>query len=247
MKTTSWRLAVGCLMLVLGGSRARAEYHTIDLSPVANGNLQNIDSGFPSSSATLGGVPFTFQTSTAGNNIWHADYATGRNPLTVDISVGVYGVDRVMTLLNTFWGQAGTSYASIEFFGSDGADYTVDLLGNVDIRDYNNDGWTNSINGTSTVNVVSVNGGQHRLDMQTFVLPTAFRTQTLTTIRLSDNGGYDFQRIFIAGVTVQTVPEPSTLALCGLSILTLSAGCSLRCRRGGMAREIGSFEAGTEG
>jgi hypothetical protein len=100
------------------------------------------------------------------------------------------------------------------FTGTNEASYQFDLVGNSDIRDYNNDGWTNNINGTTTINVVSLSGGQHRLDMQTITLPGSFLGQTLLSIDLVDNGP-GFQRTIPSGVTVgsSAVPLPGTLGL----------------------------------
>src|ERR1043165_2851670 len=44
--------------------------------------------------------------------------------------------------------------------------------------------------------------------MQKFVLPAAFATQTLTTVRFIDNGAQDFQRIWVYGLTVGTGGVP---------------------------------------
>ena len=165
----------------------------------ANARLQSINSGFPQGEVVLGGVPFSIPTS--GNNIWHSANAPGNNPRLIDIPVDIWRAQEVHTLINTYWGITGpSSYASLEFFGSGGAHYTKNLVGNVDIRDYNQGGYTNSINGTTTTNVVQIGG--HRLDKQRIVLPPEFRTQRLVRIRLADLGANGAQRVFLSGVTV---------------------------------------------
>jgi hypothetical protein len=147
----------------------------------------------------LGGVPFEIPTQ--ANNYWHSEHADGDNPRSIDIFVGRPDVREVHTLINTYWGQSGPgSYAWLEFFGSDGAYFRKDLVGNEDIRDFNQLWFTNSINGTTTVNVVLI--GSHRLDKQAIALPADFQDEELSTIRLSDNGAYNWQRVFLAGVTV---------------------------------------------
>jgi PEP-CTERM motif len=96
------------------------------------------------------------------------------------------------------------------------------FVSNVDIRDYNNDGWTDTINGTTTTNVFNDStdnwGMAGRLDMQQISLPSSFADQTLTSIELIDNGGPSTQRVVLDGVTVQTasVPEPSSIILLGI-------------------------------
>lgn len=221
-------LIFGCLLAAAPASQAG--YTTLALDSIANGSLQaDVDPGYPSGAPiVLGGVPFDLPAT--GNNTWFASLAANQGAGTVSatLNVSVVGASAVDTLINTFWGQAGpTSYASIQFLGSAGGDYTYALVGNSDIRDYNNFFWTNSINGASTVNVVSLNDGQHRLDKQHIVLPVEFLTQTLTQIIFTDTGNQNFQRVFVSGVTVETasaaVPEPASCALMGLGIVVLAA------------------------
>ena len=101
-------------------------------------------------------------------------------------------------------------------------------VGNVDIRGYEtiDDEGPSSINGTTTINVFNCPsdkfGRPGRLDMQNIALPSAFATQTLTTIELVDNGGYNIQRAILDGVTVG-VPEPSTFVLLGSGAVVLAA------------------------
>jgi hypothetical protein len=143
-----------------------------------------------------------------GNNYWNSYYAEGLNPRILEAPVNQYGVTEVHTLINTLWGRPGPeSYAYIEFIGSDGAYYRKDLVGNDDIRDVRpNIYTTNVINETTTINVWT--DGYYRLDKQQYILPIAFHTQNLDTIRLVDNGADGWQRVFLAGVTVKTLlPE----------------------------------------
>ena len=197
-------------------SAATASFTTIQFA--RTWRMQSFEPGFPSGPQTFGGVPFAIPSS--GFNIW-ASYNVGL-PATRTFPVGVFGVDRVYTLMNTYWGETGPgTLAAIEFNGSEGAFYRYYLDGNVDIRDWN--AWpqsTNSINGTTTVNALTLGNGS-RLDRQTFTLPPEFRSQTLTSVRLLDNGAPGTQTIFLAGLTVHTVPEPETHALVIASALAL--------------------------
>lgn len=184
----------------------------IDLAPYANRRLQNIGYGavslYPEGRLILGGRPFMIPV--GGNNVWTGAATTGPNPRTLDVSVNATGVRQVYTLINTLWGERDSgAWASITFFGSAGAVYTVQLDGNNHIRDYLWNTWTNTINGTSTVNVFNAGSGQGiastnqvRLDMQRFDLPAVFATQTLTTVRISDWGGDFDQRLIVSGITV---------------------------------------------
>ena len=83
-----------------------------------------------------------------------------------------------------------------------------------------------AINGTTTINVFNNGSSGQRLDKQLFVLPAAFASETLTEIKLIDTGATNVQRIFLAGVTVQTVPLPGALLLLGGTL-----GCLIGFRR----------------
>ena len=115
----------------------------------------------------------------------------------------------------------------VEFFGSDGAYFQKDLIGNDDIRDWNifGHGWPDKINGITTQEVVNVspglNGNPDVMDMQIFALPNDFRDETLTTIRITDNRTTFVHSGILSGITVQSnpIPEPSTLFLFGLGAL----------------------------
>ena len=221
-------------LLALALPGIASAYETVDLSPVANARFDT--PGFingstypttanPDDIVTLDGVPFLLPAS--GNYMWHSELAGGENPRSADISVGVYGVDAVYTLMGTWWGEDGFgTYASIEFFGSGGAYYKVDLDGGAHIRDYNfNPSYTTTLDAGVTKEVWS-NGsgvGTQHIDRQLFDLPDAFNTQTLDHIIVSDNGSSGFQRTFVAAVTVAPVPEPETWAmlLAGLGVIGL--------------------------
>ncbi len=175
-------------------------FHMIGFGSSYNANISDVDAAFPVGLVTLGGVPFNIPAT--GRNFWHSVSAAGPNPRSIDITPSRPGVVEVHTLINTYWGQPGpASYAWLEFFGSDGAYFRKNLIGNVDIRDFNQLFFTNNINGTTTTNVFTV--GSHRLDKQRIDLPADFHDETLVKIRLSDNGSDGSTRVFLAGVTVR--------------------------------------------
>jgi len=163
---------------------------------------------FPVGSQNFGGVPFAIPT--GPNNYWNGAAAAGfgSSVVSLTIPVGVYGVTSAFTLLNTFWGWSGpTAYLYVTFTGSKGAIETLPLVGNVDVRDYNNDGNTNTIDNTSTIQVWQ-NGLGQRLDRQEYVLAAAFRSQTLTSVTITDAGnqgnGTNGSRAVFSGLTVST-------------------------------------------
>lgn len=199
---------VGCLLATGCAAAAFAQpaFIPVDFASNFNGRVQDIGycgTTYPSGAQIYGGVPFAIPAT--GPNAWFS--ASG--PATLDIALDVPGAAGVHSIMNTFWGeQSPGSFAQVEFFGSAGAYFKKDLDGNVDVRDFLNGFWTNTINGTSTINVFTSPGsctaGQTRLDKQRYELPAAFHTQRLVRILFTDAGGTGFQRIFVHGVTVET-------------------------------------------
>jgi hypothetical protein len=216
------------LALIFGvTSLARADVITVDLSPYANARIQNYQpsaAGYPEGMVTLGGVPFNIQ-AVGGNNAWNAEVVAGAYPHVLSIPLNISNATQAYTLINTFYGQPGpTSFIKLEFFGTGGAYYSKDLIGNVDVRDHFFASWTNTINGTSTTNVYSSGGGpfqESRLDMQQILLPSIFQGQTLTEFRLTSTGGVLISDASIQGLTIvnaSNVPEPASLTLLAFSV-----------------------------
>jgi hypothetical protein len=211
------RFAVSLIAVALAAAAARAGQIPIDISSLVNEPWTYVGpndfliingSTFPTGSQNFGGVPFVIPT--GPNNYWAAGAAAnfGSGAVSLTIPVGVSGVTSVFTLLNTMWGFAGPqAYLYITFTGSAGATVTQPLVGNVNVRDYNNDGNTNTINNTSTMQVWD-NGFGQRLDRQEYVLPAEFASQVLTKITITDTGsegnGTDGSRAVFSALTVST-------------------------------------------
>jgi hypothetical protein len=183
---------------------------------VANGST------FPAGAQTFSGVPFAMAGETSPSDPWAwnahvAALAAGGDvgqTVSVTIPVNQFGVTDAYTLMSTYWGQGGpASYVSLTFTATNGVAATVPLIGNSDIRDYNQFFWTNSLNNVTSIEVLN-NGLGQRVDMQRFALPSAFANETLLSITITDTGARNFQRAFISGLTVQ-IPSPAPLALAG--------------------------------
>jgi hypothetical protein len=212
MKADS-RFASALIAIMFAAASARAGEVPIDISalmnlgwtsPFCNGNSIVNGSTFPSGSQNFGGVPFAIP---AGpNNYWGGTVAgsCGSGTVSLTVPVGVSGVRSVFTLLNTYNGQAGPSaYLYITFTGSDGATATEPLVGDVNIRNYNGGGYTQTIDNSSTVQVWT-NGEEQRLDRQEYILPAAFASQVLTSVTITDTGSYDLSRAIFSALTVST-------------------------------------------
>ncbi|MBK8099975.1 MAG: hypothetical protein IPK26_22965 [Planctomycetes bacterium] len=135
--------------------------------------------------------------------------------------------------MNTGWGRSDAAYAAVEFVGSAGTRYIFPLLGNVNVRDWLHSNYTNSINGTTTIEVWTE--GNARLDKQQFVLPPAFLTERLTSILFHDWGSPYSQSLYVVGVTALT-----TTAMPGRGAASLGGGC----QGGGMQTIDGLFSLG---
>jgi hypothetical protein len=187
---------------------AAGQFTTVSIADLANGRLQDGNTAYPSGPAVLlGGVPFDIPS--VGNNYFAT--SAGAGTVTLTVPIGSAGVAGVHTLINTFWGEnvRGT-FASLTFTFDDGSSFVKPLDGNVDVRDFYQNVFTNVINGTTTVNVFTTdNDGSagpapYRLDKQ-FIDLSAFADRTLVSMTLTDTGSNGFQRTFLVGVTVEAL------------------------------------------
>ena len=227
------------LFLTLGGAlaarQASATFVSVAL-PTVNNDIRTYTDGsayeplYPTSSQTLGGIPFQFQTVGNGNDVFIG------GTLTMPVSIGNAGT--VYTLINTAFGSYGQNVGSITFNASGGLTYTVQLVEGVNVRDHYYDGFVNTTTDPNTTENVWGSGdpGNAHLDMQTFVLPVAFDSATLTSIVFDSTGDNTTGEPFLAGVTVDTaVPEPSTLVTGAFMLLPFGAGALRRLRRRSIA------------
>lgn len=200
--------------LFVAASAANAQFTTVALHST-NLRIQTLAgsaSQFPEGAQTLGGVPFDIQVDGGLN----ARFMAGSGTQTYVVPVNLADTAKVHILLNTGWGTTTAGLAEIEF-KVDGVTYTKSLVGGVDMRDYLQNIYTNTINGTTTQEVFTAGSGNQnlvRLDMLTYELPVS---GTLEEITFRDMGADGVQRMFISGITAEAVPEPATLTVLGLA------------------------------
>ena len=97
-----------------------------------------------------------------------------------------------------------------------GLDAIFILVEGTNIRDFNNDGYEDTVApGTPSA---SFGGGQVRLDMQTFNLPSGFATARITDIIITSAGGIPQGEPFLAAATVTTASGPAQLVLLGSGV-----------------------------
>lgn len=223
--------------LVAGAVPAMASMTTIDISAYTDTTWnegQAFGSAMTGNTGTaLSNVVFDLLP-TYTNNIWLGEVA-GES---ITVPINIQGATSVYTLFNTWWGESGLATARVTFNGSAGATQTFVLYGNTDIRDYIQNPYTNSVNGTTT-QMWWTDGDRRRLDAQAFALNSAFASQTLTSMVVTAlNAEWDVSAPILSAVTVQygespAVPEPATLAMVLPGIAMI--GWASRRRRQGKA------------
>jgi hypothetical protein len=153
----------------------------------------------------------------------------------------------VNALLNNYYGAA-TTEAVVTFTNSLDETSQYSLIGGQTIRDYNNDGYQNTLQGyNSTPGLGDVtaqewwNNGSYgqRLDAQTFVLPSSWNGTKLTSVQINDPGSSGGDDVLSAlqvddvSPSPSTVPEPSTLLMLGTGSVALAGALRRRVLKGG--------------
>lgn len=229
------------LSLALAAPLAADSLTTVNLSGIYTGSW----------SAEINGVAMT-----SGSESGTGNYATGlsfsdpngqyafigqNSTDTIgSLSIALGNSSSVDLLMNQFWGNgAGNQDAVITMHNSNGDTYMVNLVSGATLRDYNNDGWTNTLSGSSPGVTAEQwwgtgNGDlnnppydSQRLDAQIIVLPAAWGGTSLTGIDVFDNvtgqGSYGdvLSAITVDSAQSQVTPEPASLALLATGLLAL--------------------------
>jgi hypothetical protein len=176
--------------------------YPIDISRAMNdGNLWDADMA-PAGPRIFAGIPFVLPE--GRNRYWRGTIAAegGARPVSLAIPVNK-PVSTAYFLLNTEWGRPGPeSYLTLEFHGGRGAHFEKKLVGGVDVRDYHNGTYVNTVNGTTTRPIFDFGRGE-RIDLVEVTLPPDFRDRNLENITLVDSGRYGFERAILWAVTVR--------------------------------------------
>lgn len=182
----------------------------IGLTGLTNGHWT--DQGFidiPTGAATFGGTPFLIDGN--GNDALYWTAAFNGSPVTLTVPVSIFGATTAFTLINTFWGTPNQSFQSVTFNATGGVSATFSLFGDVDVRDFQPNTFSNLINNTTSTQVFT--SGSRYLDRQTYTLPTSFANQTLTSVVFTDTGADGVSRLTLTGLAIASVPEPSSWAM----------------------------------
>jgi PEP-CTERM motif len=241
VKSLIWFLGrvalIASLAIVVGGMSARANTITnVDLSAYYTSPWNSTDqaNGDQINAALMAG------TGSTGTGITFSDPGGELVPVRPMNTVSITGLSialnanaKVNSLINNFFGTADLVEATVTFTNSNSQTATYSLVGDQTTRDYNNYIYTNDLSGSnSTPGLGAVtaqewwnngDGGQ-RLDVQTFVLPSSWAGSDLSTVTIVDptTGDWDvLSALRVDEGTPATTPEPGSLALLAIGLVTL--------------------------
>jgi hypothetical protein len=152
------------------------------------------------------------------------------NPLV--LTANIKGPTTAYLLINTNWGKNDLS-GRVVFNTLGQQSFTLDLIGGVNIRDWNQSGYTNTVTDPRSSQIdftayPDMWSSQGRIDLLTVQLPQAFYADTLKSITFLDFGKDGSiseyidgaSRIRVEGVTIEAtpIPEPSSFWLFAIGL-----------------------------
>jgi hypothetical protein len=222
---TALAISASLALLASAGAAAASE---IDLTSAVDANLNTYFNGgvYPPNGGqvTIGGVGFGLNSLPQGGT--GIVQAADGHPDSFVIPIGEVGVTTVYSIVNSAFGQFGEDIGSLTFTGSLGATFTYDFVEGNNVRDHATTGFNDIA--PNLFATEDYGGGDH-LDVQQILLPTAFSTQTLTSVTFAYSGDTQGDP-FLAALTTSNgaVPEPASWAL--MLVGFGAAGYALRKR-----------------
>jgi len=212
------RMITTCMLVIMGSlasvsvPQAHGALNYLPIPFAYNYHDWGRDVNYPTGSpVVLGGIPFNIP-SYPNENTWDSVVGEPTGPKTITIPVNRANVREVHTLFNCSWGSPGLQLTTLDFYWSGGTvDHKV-LTAGLDIRDWWNAGWIDTIS-PPTVQVYSGTGTPEpylatRVDKQIFTFSqSSYAGKTLEKIVVTDNGATGVYRAFLYGLTVGISPN----------------------------------------
>jgi hypothetical protein len=234
---------VFAIVIICSVIPAGAVFYSVDLPvEIRNGSFQYDYNTVPQ--GTLGGVPFAIPVTGASPYDYFAFYdkmpttqwtVNGSSYDTLTLSTGSLRASTAYLLLNTNWGKPDFKVGTVTFNPLSGNNpFSIDLIGDSNIRDWNNWTYSNLLGDPAAAEVFSVASDYYglpgRIDMLTVQLPEYFMNDPLSSIVFTDFGQEDLSRIRVEGITIDVfpVPEPSTALLLFSGIAAVAVGSKVR-------------------
>jgi hypothetical protein len=155
-----------------------------------------------------------FPGSSNGLGIVATGIGTVAGPVTNDFPVNVTNAVTVYTLLNSTVGEYGYTNGTIDFYGSQGAHASFDLVQGVNIRDHYN-GYFNNIVSSNIMSLFFGPAGEDRFDGQGWMLPPDFFSQLLTNVQIRSFGNNPHGIATLVAITVRTSAPDLTIKTSG--------------------------------